>query len=102
MSNTYTLTNAAMLYGRNVADDLETGRGHISAVHLKETVPGKYRDIPYGTGHTNLAEGICTARRLGVRRFVSEFWDNGAFEAQLTHARTFLRGFLNQGAKEGF
>ena len=96
------LTNAAKLYSHSVPDDMETGRGHISALHLKETVPGKYRDIPYGTGHTDFAEGIRAARQLGVRRFVGEFWDNGAFEVQLTHAHTFLRDFLDEAAKEGF
>jgi len=89
------LTNAAKIYDNNVCEDMQVGHGHIVALHLKETLPGKYRDIPYGTGHTNFAEGIETAHRLGVRRFVGEFWDNGEFEAQIDFAHTFLRGFLD-------
>jgi len=92
------LTNAANLYGHNVCEDMHMGHGHIVALHLKETLPGKYRDIPYGTGHTNFAEGIKTARQLGVNRFVGEFWDNGEFEAQIGFAHTFLRGFLDGSA----
>ena len=34
------LTNASLLYNKSVAEDLETGRGHIVAMHLKETLPG--------------------------------------------------------------
>lgn len=37
------LTNAAVAYHTRVSDDLETGRGSISAVHLKETKPGVFR-----------------------------------------------------------
>ena len=46
------LKNASLLYGVDVDEDLMCGKGHIFASHLKETVPGKYREIPFGTGHT--------------------------------------------------
>ena len=36
------LTNAAKLYGTDVLEDLESGRGHIVALHLKETIPGAH------------------------------------------------------------
>ena len=88
------LTNSAKLYGHSVTEDINTGRGHISAMHLKETKPGHYRDIPYGTGHVNFKEGIAAAGSLGVSRFVGEFWDNGDYQAQLAHANEFLRPFL--------
>ena len=47
------ITNAAVSYGKDVLDDLETGRGRIIAMHLKETVPGKFREIPFCTGHVD-------------------------------------------------
>ena len=72
------LTNAAVLYGTDVLQDLETGRGHLAAMHLKETVPGKYREIPFGTGHVNFEAAIGKAWKLGVRRFVTEFWYKGS------------------------
>ncbi|MGP1602633.1 L-ribulose-5-phosphate 3-epimerase [Treponema sp.] len=71
------ITNAALLYGHSVQDDLESGRGHMLAMHLKETVPGKYREIPFGTGHVDFKGGIQKAWSLGVRRFVTEFWFTG-------------------------
>ena len=50
------LTNAAVAYHTRVSDDLETGRGSISAVHLKETKPGVFREVPYGTGHVDFVD----------------------------------------------
>ncbi len=71
------LTNAAVTYGTSVLDDLETGRGHIVALHLKETVPGKFREIPFLTGHVDFEAVIKKAWELGIRRFVTEMWDVG-------------------------
>ncbi len=71
------ITNAAVSYKTDVNNDLETGRGRLVAMHLKETVPGKFREIPFGTGHVNFQEGIKKAWELGVRRFVTEFWYTG-------------------------
>ena len=71
------LTNAAKTYGTSVLDDLETGRGHLVAMHLKETVPGKFREIPFLTGHVDFSAVIRKGWQLGVRRFVTEMWDTG-------------------------
>lgn len=71
------LTNAAHSYGSSVLEDMETGRGHLIAVHLKETVPGKFREIPFMTGHVDFEAVIGKAWELGVRRFVTEMWDVG-------------------------
>ena len=71
------LTNAAKTYGTSVLDDMETGRGHIVALHLKETVPGKFREIPFLTGHVDFDAVIHKAWEMGIRRFVTEMWDVG-------------------------
>jgi len=68
------LTNAAVTYGTSVLDDLETGRGHLFALHLKETVPGKFREIPFLTGHVDFKSVVEKAWDLGIRRFVTEMW----------------------------
>ena len=68
------ITNACTMYGKNVLEDFELGRGHIAAVHLKETVPGKFREIPFGTGHVDFKSIINKSLELGVRKFVAEFW----------------------------
>ena len=88
------LSNAAKLYGHCLKTDIEKGKGHIAALHIKESAPGKYRDVPYGTGNVDFSLGINTAWGLGVRRYVGEFWDNGDYQAQINHAHNFLRSFF--------
>lgn len=71
------ITNAADSYKTDVLEDLYIGKGHLVAMHLKETVPGKFREIPFGTGHVNFQSAIEAAWELGVRKFVTEFWYTG-------------------------
>ena len=71
------LNNAALLYEQDVLEDLKTCRGHVVALHLKETVPGKYRDMMYGEGRVNFPAIIDAAWSIGVRKFVTEFWYQG-------------------------
>ena len=71
------LTNAAVNYKNDVIEDFELGRGHVAALHLKETVPGKFREIPYGTGHVDFEAMIEKAWDMGVRKYVTEFWYTG-------------------------
>ena len=87
------ITNAALLYGRKVEDDLISGTGHIAAMHLKESIPGKFREIPYGTGHVDFNNAIKIACSMGVRMFVSEFWYTGNedWQYQLKSANQFIR-----------
>ena len=47
------ITNAAVAYGTSVADDLETGRGRLVALHLKETV--------------HLGQGMCILKAVSGR-----------------------------------
>lgn len=58
----------------DVMGDIESGKGHIAAAHLKETVPGKFREIPYGTGQVDFPSAIAKLYQQGVRRYVAEFW----------------------------
>ena len=68
------LKNAAVTYGTDVYEDIRSGAGHTVAMHLKETVPGKFREIHFGTGHVDFRKMIDTAWEIGVRRFVTEMW----------------------------
>ena len=97
------ITNAAVSYGKDVLDDLETGRGRIIAMHLKETVPGKFREIPFCTGHVDFKSGIAKAWELGVRRFVTEMWYTGSpeWEKDLDFAVHTMRGLLDEQDEEG-
>lgn len=91
------LKNASLLYGTSVNDDLKKGKGHLLAAHLKETVPGKYREIPFGTGHTEFKENIRCLYEMAVYRFVGEFWYTGDqnWKEDLCFASRFLRDKLD-------
>lgn len=92
------LKNASLLYHARVNDDLRMGQGHIFAAHLKETVPGKYREIPFGTGHTEYVDNLQVLKAIGVRMYVGEFWYTGSsvWKQDLKDASTFLREKLDQ------
>ena len=94
------LTNAAVLHGTDVLQDLRLGDGQLVAMHLKETLPGRYREVPYGTGHVAFTPAINTAWALGVRRFVTEFWYKGSenWREELLAARTRFSGLLDSMA----
>ncbi|MCL2343841.1 MAG: L-ribulose-5-phosphate 3-epimerase [Firmicutes bacterium] len=95
------LTNAALLYGHDVASDLESGRGYIAALHLKEARPGIYREIPFGAGYVNFVSGIGTAWAQGVRRFVCEFWAVEDWRAQIDRAHAFIRAQFEKSGVTG-
>jgi len=91
------LTNAAKLYGVDPAEDFQSGAGHMLAVHLKETKPNVYREVPYGTGHVDFNAMVEHSLRLGVRMFVGEFWYTGEddWRKTLRHNCDFLRNIIN-------
>ena len=92
------ITNAAKSSGGDPLADLESGRGSIAALHLKETIPGVFREVPYGTGHVDFAGACATAQKLGVGLFVGEFWHKGEanWREILAGNNHFLRGHLDR------
>ena len=97
------LKNAAVSYGGCVTDDLKKGRGHIFAAHLKETSPGVYRDMFFGTGgHTEYVPCVEELWSQGVRMYTGEFWYHGEpdYEQRLKTASQFLRGKISEGLQQ--
>ena len=92
------LTNAAKIYKNEVNADLLKGKGHIFASHLKETIPGHYRESPFGTGHTEFVKNIECLAEMGIRSFVGEFWYVGQadWKKDVIFANEFLREKLDQ------
>lgn len=90
------LTNAAVSYHGDVLDDIRKGKGHIFAAHLKETVPGVFREVPFGTGHTDFTACIRELLRQGVHLYTGEFWYVGSkdWKDDLRFASRFLRGHI--------
>ncbi|OON99453.1 MAG: L-ribulose-5-phosphate 4-epimerase [Epulopiscium sp. Nele67-Bin004] len=87
--------NISNAYDNNldeVLQDFENAKGKIVAVHIKETVPGKFRDIPFGTGQVYFVEILKKAMELGVRRYVLEFWyvEGRDYNEYIKEARDFI------------
>lgn len=81
-----------------ISQDILGGAGHLVAVHLKETQPGIFREIPYGQGHVNFDTCVEAAFSAGARIFTSEFWyQKGAdWELDIGRAHAFLRKKLDR------
>ena len=94
------ITNAAVTYGTDVLADIRTGLGHLDAVHLKETVPGVFREVPFGTGHVNFEAVIEETWKAGVRRYVTEMWYTGnpEWKKDLDQAVGMMRPILDAQA----
>lgn len=92
------INNAALTYGTDVLEDLRSCNGHIVAMHLKETVPGKFRDMMYGDGQVDFPAMIDTAWNMGVRKFVTEFWYLGKenWKEDLFYANKTMRALLDE------
>lgn len=96
------INNAALSYGTDVQEDLGSCQGHIVAMHLKETVPGKFRDMMYGEGQVDFPAMIDTAWAMGVRKFVTEFWYLGKenWREDLSFANRTMRALLDKKENE--
>lgn len=92
------ITNAAVASASDVLDDLKTAQGHIVGLHLKETIPGKFRDMMYGEGHVDFPSAIQVAWAMGVRRYVTEFWYLGEsdWKQRLSFARKQMGDLLDR------
>ena len=92
-----------MIYGTDVVEDMYKGEGHLFAVHLKETKPGHYRDMDFGTdGHTEYVRCIKAALDMGVRTFTGEFWYQKGqdYKEVIGRSSKFLRGKIEEAAAQ--
>ena len=73
------------------------------ALHLKETLPGIFRELPFGKGHVDFKKGIEKAWELGVRRYVTEFWYTGKpdWREEIFSAGKKFTSMLSEVADEG-
>jgi L-ribulose-5-phosphate 3-epimerase UlaE len=92
------LNNAAIAYKQSVIADLEKAQGHLVALHIKETKPGKYREIPFGTGSVDFETILTKAWVLGVRRYVTELWyvGNDDWKLKNKEAAVLARNILDK------
>ena len=95
------LTNASLVHG-DLYLDLDRGKGHYVAAHLKETIPGHFRNIQFGEGHVDFEKGVQKLWDLDVRCFVCECWfeENQNYANVIEKNGIYLRNYLDK-MKEG-
>lgn len=92
------LTNACYLYNSDINEEIRCGKGHMYAMHLKETVEGKYRDMDFGEGRVEFVSGIREALACGIYLYTAEFWHDGRedWKNRLADVSSFLRKAFQQ------
>ena len=81
---------------RTVADLLK-GKGYVTSLHLKDSIPGEYRFRDYGKGHVDFARCIAAAKEMGVHLFTAEIFCDESRDcvAYAKEVADFLKGYLD-------
>jgi L-ribulose-5-phosphate 3-epimerase len=86
--------------GYDVIAELELAKGHIAAVHLKDTLPGQLRYVPVGQGVVPWVEAFATLAEMGFQGPVLlELWTEHEPDAiQIAaDACAFVRARMREG-----
>lgn len=93
-------------WGNDVAGELELGIEKIVALHLKDTLavtpefPGKFKEVPFGTGCVDFAAAFRVLARLRYRGpFLIEMWTgkSGDPYAEIARSRDWLLEKMIEG-----
>ena len=79
--------------GRRVDAELALAAGHIAAIHIKDTRPGVYRNIPFGEGTVDFDAGFESIKKTGfIGPLVLEMWagDRPDTYDEIVAARNFV------------
>ncbi len=80
--------------GINVQRDFMSGSGHIMAIHLKDTIPGKIREIPYGDGTVDFVAFFRYLLKINFKGLlVAEMWATQDRQSSIDYIKT-AREFL--------
>lgn len=66
-------------WDNDVQMELQAGSGHIVAVHVKDTQPGKFKNVPFGTGVVDFERCFATLKESGYSGpYLIEMWSETA------------------------
>ncbi|RWR02882.1 xylulose 5-phosphate 3-epimerase [[Pantoea] beijingensis] len=77
----------------DVQMELQAGRGHIVAVHVKDTRPGVFKDVPFGTGIVEFEACFRTLKQGGYSGpYLIEMWSETSADplAEVKAAREWV------------
>lgn len=92
-------------FGADPESELELGIADIVAIHVKETKPGLFKSVPFGTGTVRFADLFTKLNELGYQgRFMVEMWADNSRNynvdetvAYIAEARNFVVDKMHQG-----
>ncbi len=86
--------------GKDVKKDFFVGKGHIVAIHLKDTMPRITRNIPYGEGIVDFVTFFDMINSMDYKGLlVAEMWAAGDGESSIRYIKT-AREFLLEKYQE--
>ncbi|MDX6021734.1 L-ribulose-5-phosphate 3-epimerase [Scandinavium sp. V105_16] len=91
-------------WDNDVQMELQAGVGHIVAVHVKDTRPGEFKNVPFGSGVVDFEQCFSTLKQSGYRGpYLIEMWSETAEDplAEVVKARDWvLTRMANAGLME--
>ncbi|WJD50717.1 MULTISPECIES: L-ribulose-5-phosphate 3-epimerase [unclassified Enterobacter] len=81
-------------WDNDVQMELQAGSGHIVAVHVKDTRPGEFKNVPFGEGIVDFERCFATLRQSGYcGPYLIEMWSETAADpaADVIRARDWVR-----------
>ncbi|ARU93945.1 L-ribulose-5-phosphate 3-epimerase [Tatumella citrea] len=81
-------------WDNDVQLELEAGTGHIVAVHVKDTLPGVFKNVPFGSGVVDFVHCFRTLKQAGYSGpYLIEMWSETAKDpvAEVIKARAWVR-----------
>lgn len=81
-------------WDNDVQMELQAGIGHIVAVHVKDTRPGVFKNVPFGTGVVEFERCFQTLEQAGYRGpYLIEMWSETSDDptAEVIGARDWVR-----------
>lgn len=85
----------------DIENDFDAGKGHIAAIHLKDTKSRTIRKIPYGEGVVDFAAFFAYLRKARYSGlFVAEMWTDESLHSipYIATARDYLLGKMSESA----
>jgi len=79
--------------GLDAAAELSAAKGHLAGIHLKDTRPGEFRRVAFGSGTVPFVEIFRTVNEIGYDgNSLFKMWNNGHANAGSTirHARKWI------------
>lgn len=96
------LTNASISMGHDLYEDIRSGNPLLIAAHLKDTLPGLFRNLEFGEGHVDFEQGSKVLWDSGIRRYTCEFWnlEREDYRERLIHNANTARAILDRLSEE--